>query len=361
MTVNKTALYDCHVNLSAQIVEFASTLLPVRYKSEREEHLAVRNAVGMFDVSHMGEILVTGDNAHSFLQYIVTNDLEKLNNGDAHYSLLLNERGGIIDDLIVYRLAKNNYLLCVNAANVEKDFSHIAAYARDKSAVDVKNASAQFSQIAVQGPATRALLQALSGDPIPERFRIRRCNLAGIDTLVARTGYTGEDGVEIFVSPQRAEDLWNSLLVRGENFGLIPCGLAARDSLRLEAGMLLHGQDMDESTSPREAGLMFAVALTKENFVGKAALIAHSPQKKLIGFVMQERSSIPRHGFKVFDQEHQEIGVVSSGSLPPTHDSSAIGFAYVPLKSRIGEEVLIDIRGQFKRARLCKPRFLNHA
>lgn len=358
----KTPLYDDHVKLKAHLVEFASTLLPVRYVSEREEHLAVRSAVGLFDVSHMGEITVKGKDAASFLHHALSNDVHNLVDGQAQYSLLLNEHGGIIDDLIVYRLSAQRYLLCVNAATIEKDLVAIRARASSGTDITIENVSNDYAQLALQGPKAPDLLSSFCSESLPARFFIKPYVIGGIETLLARTGYTGEDGFEIFVAPAQASALWNLLLTHGEKFKIRPCGLAARDSLRLEAGMLLCGQDMDESTSPLEAGLMFAVSLNKGDFIGRNALIEQKrlgAHKKLMGFRMQERGSIPRHGFKLFDHSNREIGVVTSGSLPP-HAQAAMGFAYVRRDhARINERVFIDVRGQMKRALLCKPRFLN--
>ncbi|HXW52955.1 MAG TPA: glycine cleavage system aminomethyltransferase GcvT, partial [Myxococcota bacterium] len=273
MTAKKTPLYSAHQALNAQFVEFASTLLPVRFHSEKEEHLAVRQAVGIFDVSHMGEFFVSGKNAASFLDHLLTNNVNRLSENEAQYSLLLNEQGGIIDDLIIYRQRNGQFLLCVNAANIERDWQHISREKRSVGDVEIENASHRFAQIAVQGKKASELLRLLTKSQLPARFHIVSTKLNSIETLVARTGYTGEDGFEIFLSNVDAEHLWQILLEHGQALGIKPCGLAARDSLRLEAGLLLHGQDMDETTTPIEAGLMFAVDMNKKNFIGKDALI----------------------------------------------------------------------------------------
>lgn len=362
MSTKKTAIYDCHVRLGAQMVEFASTYLPVRYDSEKEEHLAVRTAVGMFDVSHMGEFFIEGQGAARFLQYILTNDVTRLAVGQAQYSLLLNEKAGIIDDLIVYRIANDRFLLCVNAANIDKDWRSITDKTKGFVDLNLENASDRFSQLALQGPKAIPLLQALTTEPLPKRFHIKSVKLSGIDALVARTGYTGEDGVEIFVSNQHAPKLWQLLIDRGQIFSLKPCGLAARDSLRLEAGLLLHGQDMDEATTPLEAGLMFAVDLKKADFVGKNALLSQKnlgATKKLVGFRLAERG-IARHGFKVMDKHQQEVGVVTSGSWPPNQET-AVGLAYVRAdQAHEGQKILIDIRGRSVEAQITKPKFMTH-
>jgi aminomethyltransferase len=358
MIPKKTALYQCHLDCKAQMVEFAHTLLPVRYHSEKDEHVAVRHSVGMFDVSHMGEFFIEGPHAHEFLQGLLTNNLDRLVDHQAQYSLLLNERGGIIDDLIVYRLGGQKYLLCVNAANIERDWHHVSSQASLVSGLVFKNASDEYGQIALQGPKAYQLIKSLTDDKIPERFFIERIKISGIDTLTARTGYTGEDGFEIFVANNQAPRLWNSLLDRGQAYEVKPCGLAARDSLRLEAGLLLHGQDMDETTTPLEARLMFAVDMTKPHFIGKDALVkqkAAGLTKKLMGFTMLDRG-IARHGFNVFDQHHQEIGVVTSGTFPP-QKSYGLGLAYIlATHAKAGQEILIDIRGRMAKARIV-PNF----
>jgi aminomethyltransferase len=271
MTIKKTALYERHVALGAHMVEFKNTWLPVRFKSEIEEHAGVRNSVGIFDVSHMGEFFVEGPHAQGFLQRLLTNNIERLNVGNAHYSLMLNDNGGIIDDLIVYRLDEERYLLCVNAGNIDRDWHHVREQALRYEPCTITNASNDYAQLALQGPKSAALLSKLCYDALPSRFDIKTMNIAGITALVARTGYCGTDGFEIFVSHMNATSLFDHLCTAGKS-DLTLCGLAARDSLRLEAGLLLHGQDMDETTSPKDAGLLFAVDMNKEYFVGKDML-----------------------------------------------------------------------------------------
>lgn len=360
MSIKTTPLIDCHRELGACLVEFAGTLLPVRYTSEKEEHLAVRKSIGMFDVSHMGEFLLNGPAARPFLQKLLTNNINKLNVGQAHYSLMLNTNGGIIDDLIVYQLGEDNFMLCVNAANIAKDWEWIREQARSSTELRLKNASDDFAQIAVQGPKAMELLNTLIIDTLPERFTCKNMKIAGIEALVAHTGYTGEAGVEIFIAPSLAPTLWHQLLDAGKNFSLKPCGLAARDSLRLEAGMLLHGTDMDELTTPLEAGLAWAVDLSKNEFIGKPALMVQKtigPSKKLVGFRLLDRG-IARHGFTVLNKAQELIGEVSSGSWPPGHET-AIGFAYIkPTKAKLGDEIIINIRDRPTRALVTKPRFI---
>ncbi len=349
-----TPLYDHHVAANAQLIDFAGTMLPVRFKSEKEEHFAVRQHVGIFDVSHMGEIFVAGADAEKFLNWLLSNNVEKLRAYEAHYSLLLNEKGGIIDDLIVYKFSLEKYLLCVNAANIDKDWHWI----REQSLafnVTLENASSNFAQIAIQGPKAIAMLEPLCSSRLPDRFCFAETTLKNISCIMARTGYTGEDGVEIFLSPKDAGPLWQLLLAEGA----VPCGLAARDSLRLEAGMLLHGNDMDEKTTPLEAGLSFAVDFSKD-FLGKTALLQQKQrgrEKKLIGFRLKEKG-IARHGFAIENREHKIIGEVSSGTWPPTKEH-AIGFAYTKdLSLKIGDSIFINIRNRATEAVVVKARFL---
>jgi aminomethyltransferase len=361
MNPKKTALYDSHITLGGQMVQFAGTWLPVRYHSEKEEHLAVRHHVGMFDVSHMGKFFITGKNATHFLQRILTNNIEKLSLGQAQYTLLLNEHGGIIDDLIVYRLEKERFLLVVNAANIERDWHYLLELSSDITNGCRENVSHLYSLIAVQGPKALPLLHELAKDHVlPERFFINKINLLGIKTCVSRTGYTNGDGFEIFVLNEDALALWHMLYQCGQTYNLKPCGLSARDSLRIEGGLLLHGQDMNESITPLEAGLMYAVAMNKTQFIGKEALTKQKTegcQKKLIGFTLTERG-IARQGFKILDKTRTEIGVVTSGTFLSEPEIS-IGLGYVHRDhAHLGEDVFIDIRGRITKAALCIPRFI---
>ncbi len=356
MTVKKTALYDRHVAMGAQMVEFKNTLLPVRFHSEIEEHEAVRNRAGIFDVSHMGEFSVAGDHARDFLQAVLTNNIDRLAVNEAQYSLMLNEQGGVIDDLIVYRLEPALYLLCVNAGNIDRDWRHINEQAAQYEPCNITNVSDQYAQFALQGPESMAILHSVSSEAPPNKFTIKSMDLAGVNALVARTGYTGEDGVEIFVKNPQALTLYDQLLTHGHDYGLIPCGLAARDSLRLEAGLLLHGQDMNETVKPNEVGLMFAVDMTKPEFVGKQALEETVPQRKLVGFKLLDKG-IARHDFAVLDSEQNNIGVVTSASYL-SKQKLAIGFAIIEkTAARIGNRIFIDIRGRHAAAEICSTRF----
>lgn len=359
MVAQKTPLYESHLAHGGHMVEFAHTLLPVRYVSEHVEHDAVRSSVGVFDISHMGELFVRGADALSMLQYALTNNVEKLAIGHAHYTLMLNSDGGIIDDLIVYRLGEREYLLCVNAANIETDVRHIKNIAK-KFNCEVHNASDSYGLLALQGPRAAALLSTLCEQPLPQRFCILELRINTINVLAARTGYTGEDGFEIFIKKENLVEIFNLLLDHGRSFDIKPCGLAARDSLRLEAGLMLHGQDIDETTTPLEASLMFAVALHKKEFIGKAALShqkSNGIKRKLIGFKLLDRG-LARHGYNVIANDGASIGVVTSAGYNSLNKLS-FGLAYVEAyHARNGEEVFISIRDRPCRALVCKTRFL---
>lgn len=356
MSPKTTPLFECHQELGAHMVEFAQTLLPVRYDSEKEEHLAVRNRVGMFDVSHMGEFFISGIKAEEFLNYVLSNNVATLSVNQAHYSLILNHEGGIIDDVIVYKISPQSFMLCVNAANIDCDWHWLQQQSHTFD-VKLENASNRFAQIALQGPKTLDILGSLCTEALPKRFHFAEMKVATMPAIVARTGYTGEDGVEIFLSNELARPLWKIVLEHGAK----PCGLAARDSLRLEAGMLLHGTDIDQNTTPLEARLSFAVDFSK-NFIGKEALLEekrHGLRKILIGFRLLERG-IARHGFKILAPDHSVIGEVSSGTWPPNQDCS-LGLAYSKqISIKNGDEIFVDIRNRLTRAIVVKPRFLVH-
>lgn len=360
MSTQKTPLYNCHAALKAQMVVFADTLLPLRYESEKEEHKTVRNAVGLFDVSHMGEFMVEGADARAFLQKMLTRDVSTMKPGKALYALLLNENAGILEDLIVYCLAEQSFMLCVNAANIASDWQWLYEHAAAFIALDLRDVSLNYAQLALQGPKAMALLSSLCQDPLPKRFCCKELAIGMTPCLVARTGYTGEDGVEIFVDAKRAEELWHTLIEKGQDYGLKPCGLAARDSLRLEAGLLLHGTDINKETTPLEANLGFAVDMNNKQFIGRAAheaQISKGIKQKICGFRMLERG-IARHGFPILDTKLCPIGVVTSGTWPESQ-KLGIGLALMqaPIPA-IGSEVCIDIRNRVVKALITAPIFL---
>jgi len=320
-----TPFNNIHKSLGAKLVPFFGWEMPVQYKSIVEEHLAVRNSCGLFDVSHMGEITVSGQNASNEVQKLITNDLNKINDWEALYSPMCYEHGGIVDDIIVYRFSDTKYMLAVNASNVEKDFNWVK---RNTHGVEVVNISDDYAELAIQGPKAQEILQNITVCELNKigSFCFELGKVADIDSIISRTGYTGEDGFEIYFSPQHAEKVWNAIMASGKQFGITPAGLGARDTLRLEAGLMLYGNDIDENTTPLEATLKWTVSTGKQ-FIGKDSLINNKPMKKLVGFELIERS-VPRHGNEVYIDGVLK-GVVTSGTFSPTFKKS-IGLCYVP-------------------------------
>jgi aminomethyltransferase len=352
-----TPLYQEHVRRGAKIIPFGGWLMPVQYTSILEEHQAVRNNVGIFDISHMGQLIVSNPAAAGWLNTMLTNNIDKLEVGQGQYTFLLNERGGIIDDLIIYRVDEQKFLLVVNAARTDEDFAwldrHLPAVEAAVSAanqVRIDNRSADFGGIAIQGPRVAELFHALFGEDVypPARNHIVDLDLDGIRLSIARTGYTGEDGVEIFFSAKDAARFWNTVLEKGERFGIKPCGLGARDTLRLEVCYPLNGSDLSLERNPIEAGLGFFVDLTKPNFIGREALLKakeNGSPEKLVAFRMQAKGPPPRPHYSVFDNS-ERIGEVTSGTLSPSLNYG-IGMAYVSaLHAKIGTKIDIEIRGQ---------------
>ncbi|MEN9845842.1 MAG: glycine cleavage system aminomethyltransferase GcvT [Pseudomonadota bacterium] len=329
--MKKTPLYDEHLRLGGKIVEFAGWQMPVQYSGVVAEHVAVRERVGLFDVSHMGEIWVTGPHAEEALEYMTCNKVSSLYDGKAHYSAILNERGGVVDDIIVYRCSKERFLICVNASNADKDFEWLTKH----NATDAKivNASVEYGQVAVQGPKAIELITPLvTGADLAtlKYFHFVECEILGSPVLVARTGYTGEDGVEIFVKADKTADLWRILIEHGASLGLLPCGLGARDSLRLEAALPLHGHELSEDMTALESGLGWIVKFDKGDFIGKEALLRQKNaglRKKLIGFHLDD-AGIARQGDLVSAVDGKEVGVVVSGTKTPTVNK-ALGMAFV--------------------------------
>jgi aminomethyltransferase len=339
------------------MVEFAGFDMPVQYKGVREEHAAVREHAGMFDVSHMGEVTLDGPRALEAAQRLVTNDLSKCRDGQAQYSALCNEKGGVIDDIIVYRFAPDRLFVCVNASGREKDFEWMRAHAG--TSVAVAQRSDDWAQIAIQGPDAPKLVDALCEPKVIDLayYHFREATVAGIrGCIVARTGYTGEDGFEVFVPPSGARRLWDTLLERG----VTPCGLGARDSLRLEVAYRLYGNDMDEEHTPLEAGLGWIVKLDKPGgFVGSDALQKQKQQglaRKLVGFKLTGKG-IARHGYPAL-KEGQRVGEVTSGTMSPVL-KEPIGLAYVPTAiSKEGSTFDVEIRGKPVAARVVKTPFV---
>ena len=337
----KTALYDEHVKLGAKMVPFAGWLMPVQYASIVEEHQAVRKNVGMFDISHMGQLIVEGKDARSWLNTMLTNNIDKLEVGQGQYTFLLNDKGGIIDDLIAYRIGDAKFLLVVNASCTDQDFDWLDRHR--PSDVRLGDRSAYFGGVAIQGPRVIELFVNL-----PARNYIVDVDLNGMPISMARTGYTGEDGVEVFFSVDDAAKFWNTVLEKGKDLGIKPCGLGARDTLRLEMCYPLNGSDLSPERNPIEAGLGFFVDLTKPNFIGRDVLLRtkeNGPREKLVPFKMKDKGPPPRPHYTVFDN-NSRIGEVTSGTLSPSLNWG-VGMAYVSAPhAKIGAKIDIEIRGQ---------------
>ena len=359
--MNKTALYNKHVSLGAKIVPFAGFEMPVQYSGVTEEHFAVREKVGLFDVSHMGQFYVEGATAKDLLQFVTSNNVENLENGKAQYSCLPNGNGGIVDDLIVYKMEDNKYFVVVNASNIEKDWNHISKF-NEKFGAKMTNISNETSLIAIQGPKATETLQKLTDTNLSDipYYHFTLGTVAGVENvIISNTGYTGSGGFEIYFDNSFAEKLWDDLTLAGEEFGIIPCGLAARDTLRLEKGFCLYGNDIDDTTSPLEAGLGWITKFDKD-FVDKEFLLKQKEEgitRKLVGFEMQEKA-IPRHDYLVVDAAGNEIGKVTSGTMSPMK-KVGVGLAYVAAPNhKLGSEIFIQIRNKNIPAKVVKLPFV---
>ncbi len=360
--LRKTALNATHRRLKAKMVNFGGWDMPVEYSSIVAEHLATRTAAGLFDVSHMGEIEVRGTQALELVQHVTCNDASKLAAGQAQYSGLMTERGTFVDDLLVHKISDTHYFLCVNAANQDQDFEHIRAH--NRAGAQIENAGERYSQLAIQGPQALSILQRFTTVPL-ESIRYYHFTVGtvdGVDCLIARTGYTGEDGFEIYFAPEHSEKLWTDLLDAGAAQGMLPCGLGARNTLRLEASMCLYGHEIDDTTTPWEAGLGWICKVGKGDFLGREILI-HQKEKgadrALVGFEMQDRL-IARDACQV-SIEGRQVGHVTSGSPAPFLKKN-IGMAYVPAASKApGTEITVGIRGNEARARIVPMPFYKRA
>ncbi|MGI5978352.1 MAG: glycine cleavage system aminomethyltransferase GcvT [Oscillospiraceae bacterium] len=353
----KTPLYEEHVKLGGKIVPFAGWLLPVQYSGVIAEHNAVRTACGLFDVSHMGEILCTGADALANLNHLLTNDYTDMEIGQARYSPMCNENGGVVDDLIVYKKTDERYLIVVNAANRDKDFSWMLAH--QIGDVELTDISDEVAQLALQGPKAEAILRKLAApDDIPEKYYTCKFDreIAGVKCIVSRTGYTGEDGFELYMAARDAVKLWNLLLEAGKDEGLLPCGLGARDTLRLEAAMPLYGHEMNDEISPREAGLGIFVKMQKDDFIGKAALEAKGkPTRRRVGLKVTGRG-IVREEQDVYYQG-AKIGETTSGTFCP-YLGAALAMAILPLEvAEPGTQLEVDVRGRRVAAEVVKLPF----
>lgn len=353
-----TPLFDIHRTSGGKIVPFAGYLLPVQYEEGLIfEHNAVRTKAGLFDVSHMGEVTFTGKDALTNVQKLLTNDCESMKVGQVRYSLMCNEDGGIVDDLLVYKLSEEAYMLVINAANRKKDVDWIKAHIAGE--VDFRDVSDEFAQIALQGPKAQSIMISIGAkEELPEKYYCfkEKASVAGIPCLISRTGYTGEDGFEFYCSPSDAATLWQKLLEAGREFGLIPCGLGARDTLRLEAGMPLYGHEMTDAITPFEADLGAFVKMEKADFIGKGALLKGGiPKRMRVGLSLLDRG-IARENSSIFCT-NKEIGVVTSGTFAP-YLGSAIAMALLDkYYATVGTVVEIDVRGKRLRAKVVKLPF----
>jgi aminomethyltransferase len=351
--LKRTPLYTIHRRLGAKMVEFAGWQMPVQYRGIIEEHLAVRSRAGLFDVSHMGELEIHGVDALALCQKVTANDVSRIGYRRAQYNLLLNEQGGIVDDVIFHRLEEQRYLVCVNAANSDKDFLWINKHASGN--VEILNRSSEYAQLALQGPLAERILQTLTEATLSTLgyYHFLFALVGGSRCLIARTGYTGEDGFELYCAPDRAETLWNSLMKSGGPFGLVPAGLGARDTLRLERALPLYGHELDDKTSPLEAGLGWVVKFAKGVFLGRERLLREQeegPKRKLVGLALSD-PGIARSGCHVF-KGADCVGEVTSGTKSPTLKKS-IALAYVESQeSTPGGMLEVEIRGRRAKARV---------
>ncbi len=366
--LKRTPLHAEHVRAGGRIVPFAGYELPVQYKGLVEEHKAVRTAAGLFDVSHMGELLLRGPRARAVVDSLITNDASKLLDGQALYTCACNERGTILDDLIVYRRGPESWLVVCNASNREKIVAHFSAHAAGKC--ELEDATDEVALLALQGPRALDIAAKVGGGALSAlgSFRFAEATLAGVKCTASRTGYTGEDGLEIFCGPHDAPALWRGLMEAGADHGLQPAGLGARDTLRLEARLSLYGNDIDETTNPLEAGLGWVVKLDKPDFLGKAALVdikAAGLTRRLVGFEVTGRG-IARHGYPLHEKgtgggAGAAVGVCTSGSPGPTVGKN-IGLGYLPTAmTAVGTELVVDCRGRFADAVVVKTPFYKRA
>ncbi len=342
------------------MVPFAGFDMPVQYEGVKVEHETVRNAVGVFDVSHMGEFLITGPNALALIQQVTSNDASVLSKGRAQYSCMPNGKGGIVDDLIIYCLEEEKYLLVVNASNIEKDWNWIDAH--NSMGAEMRNLSDDYSLLAIQGPKAVEAMQSLSSIDLSaiKYYHFEVADFAGIDhTIISATGYTGSGGFEIYCKNDQVEQIWDKVMEAGADFGIKPIGLAARDTLRLEMGFCLYGNDIDDTTSPLEAGLGWITKLAKEDFVDKDFLAKQKEEgitKKLVAFEMVERG-IPRHDYPILDADGNNIGRVTSGTMSPSMNIG-IGLGYVDIAHKdLDTEIMIEIRKKPVKAKIVKLPF----
>ncbi|NPV70829.1 MAG: glycine cleavage system aminomethyltransferase GcvT [Firmicutes bacterium] len=347
--LKKTPLYQIHQKYGGRIIDFGGWALPVQFTGIKEEHQAVRTAAGLFDVSHMGEFFIHGPDALALVQRVTCNDIARGTPGRVIYSPMCNERGGVVDDLMVYCLGDGGYMMVPNAANIDKDWAWVKDNVKGLK-VDLRNASSETGEVALQGPDSEAILQRLTRTNLKEikyyRFQ-EHVEVAGVRSIVSRTGYTGEDGFEVYCKPDDTPLVWEAIMEAGHDYGIVPCGLGCRDTLRFEAGMPLYGHELDDDRTPLEAGLDRFVSFAKGDYVGREALLKQKNEGlkiKLAGFEMVDRG-VPRAGYPVLLDGH-EIGWVTTGTYSPTFDKN-LGMAYVPAElARPGVELVVGVRGK---------------
>ncbi|HTH57126.1 MAG TPA: glycine cleavage system aminomethyltransferase GcvT [Cyclobacteriaceae bacterium] len=360
MELKFVPLNHVHEKLGAKMVPFAGYNMPVRYSSDIEEHMTVRKGVGVFDVSHMGEFTIKGPNALDLIQRVTSNDASKLTDGQAQYSCLPNDKGGIVDDLLVYKIKDNDYLVVVNASNIDKDWNWISKF--NAKGAEMKNISDDICLFAVQGPKAVAVLQKLTKTDLStiKYYHFTVGEFAGVnDVIMSNTGYTGAGGFEIYVNKNAAEKVWNAIFDAGKNENIKPIGLGARDTLRLEMGFCLYGNDIDDATSPIEGGLAWITKFTKD-FTNSAAIKKQKEEgakKKLVGFKMIDKG-IPRHDYQIKDAAGSAIGKVTSGTMSPVL-GIGIGLGYVTTENAaVGSQIFVDVRGKALKAEVSKVPFI---
>ena len=344
-----TPLLDLHKELGAKLVPFAGWNMPIQFAGVLSEHTCVRERVGLFDVSHMGEIEVKGKDAKNFLQFLLSNNVEKMFDGSILYSLMCYETGGVVDDLLAYRFSENHYFLCVNASNSDKDYDWIARHASSFN-VNIKNTSSETSQLALQGPDAKNVLQSLCDISLDDLsyYNFRKGMVNNVESLISRTGYTGEDGFELYLSPEKVSEVFRSLMEQGRSYGVQPIGLGARDTLRIEMGYPLYGNEIDNNPTPLDAGLGWVIKFDKGEFLGRGSLLKQkeqgSPRRKLVGLKLLTRG-VPRAHYQVF-KNGESVGEVTSGTFSPTLNTG-VGLCYVSSEySDIGNHLDVKIRDQ---------------
>ena len=344
-----TPLLGLHKELGAKLVPFAGWNMPIQFAGVLSEHTCVRERVGLFDVSHMGEIEVKGKDAKKFLQFLLSNNVEKMFDGSILYSLMCYETGGVVDDLLAYRFSENHYFLCVNASNSDKDYDWIARHASSFN-VNIKNTSSETSQLALQGPDAKNVLQSLCDISLDDLsyYNFRKGMVNNVESLISRTGYTGEDGFELYLSPEKVSEVFRSLMEQGRSYGIQPIGLGARDTLRIEMGYPLYGNEIDNNPTPLDAGLGWVIKFDKGEFLGRGSLLKQkeqgSPRRKLVGLKLLTRG-VPRAHYQVF-KNGESVGEVTSGTFSPTLNTG-VGLCYVSSEySDIGNHLDVKIRDQ---------------